>query len=403
MITVDEALQLICNRARRKASRAIPLREALGRVLAEDVVCDRDSPPWDKAMVDGYAVRSDDLASGTARLSIAEEVMAGAVPVHALHRGQATRVMTGAPIPQGCDAVVMVEKTTAIPSPAGLGHVEIVDRVSPGQNILRQASAMRCGDTIFKDGITIRPVEIGVLAEVGRSWIKVTLPPRMAVLSTGNELVPCDQLPGPGQIRNSNGPMLLAAGKELGVETVDLGIARDEPDMLRDSIARGLECDILVLSGGVSAGVLDLVPQILRELGVQEVFHKVRLKPGKPLWFGTRQHRDATCLVFGLPGNPVSSHVCFHLFVRPAIAAVGGHPDVLPLTIMRLASEFAHRGDRPTYHPGRITDHLGQLVAAVRWQGSADLYGLSQANALIRFPPGDHLFRPGDAVEVFVL
>ena len=208
----------------------------------------------------------------------------------------------------------------------------------PGQNILPVGSSLRAGDVVLRAVRILRPIEIAILAEIGRAVATVQPRPRVAILPTGNELVPVGEKPGQGQIRNSNGPMLLAAAARAGAEAIELGIARDDRERLKQWIEQGLAADVLVLSGGVSAGAFDLVPEVLSELGVEQVFHKVALRPGKPLWFGVKDDGERRVLVFGLPGNPVSSFVCFELFARPAIAALSGRGFVGAPTIQaRLA------------------------------------------------------------------
>src|SRR5262245_33715981 len=227
-------------------------------------------PPYDKAMMDGYAVRAADLPAGKGVLTVVEEVTAGQVPQAAIGPGQATRIMTGAPIPEGADAVVQVERTR----PTGRGSVQIEDRpLKPGLNIMPRGREMRQGDTVLVAATRLRPQEFGILATVGRSSAWLHPAPRVAVLSTGDEVVEADAMPGPGQIRNGNGPMLMAQARRAGGVPRYLGIARDRLDSLRPLVKQGLEADVLVLSGGVSAGKLDLVPGVLRELGVQPHFH----------------------------------------------------------------------------------------------------------------------------------
>jgi molybdopterin molybdotransferase len=381
-------------------------------------------------MVDGYAVVNDDLKYGASELAVFEEVTAGKVPTLAISSGQATRIMTGAPIPDGAEAVVMVERTAFAPrclrlvtgdndsvsaedSPPLLGTVHIQDTsFKPGQNIMRRGTSIRRGDIVVPRGREIRAIDVGVLSEVGRTEVLAIGRPSVAVLATGNELVPASQKPAAGQIRNSNSPMLVALAERTGAASVDLGIARDEQEQLRELISRGLAHDVLVMSGGVSAGVLDLVPSVLSELGVQEVFHKVQLKPGKPLWFGVKAAGDHQVLVFGLPGNPVSSLVCFELFVRPAIDRLAGRPDkgatasqdgASPLTAT-LSAPFDHRGDRPTYQPAVLGSNAdGAIVMPLRWKGSADLRTLSEANCLALFPAGDRTYSPGERVSIVML
>jgi molybdopterin molybdotransferase len=406
MLSVDEALQQVLAPAKAKPPTFCPLGEALGLVLAEDIASDVDSPPHDKSLVDGYAVLAADLTGGTVELEIIEEVTAGAVPTRALTGGCAIRIMTGAPIPTGADAVVMVEQTQSLDSRNPLGQVRFAaQRVTPGQNIMRRAASMARGDLALRAGVMIRAVEIGVLSEVGRSEIRVVGRPTLSVLPTGNELVPPNGTPAAGQIRNSNGPMLLAAARAAGAVGIDLGIARDDRGQMRERIARGLESDILVISGGVSAGVLDLVPGVLDELGVRQIFHKVHLKPGKPLWFGALASPAGDRFVFGLPGNPVSSLVCFELFVRPLIGRLAGRNNTaLEELAAELSIDFSHRGDRPTYHPARLSTIEGRTrIAPLRWQGSGDLRTLVEANALACFPAGDRAYRAGEMIRVLRL
>jgi molybdopterin molybdotransferase len=403
MLSVEQALQLVLDQAQPTGSRPTSLLNALGRVLAEPIVSDIDSPPHDKSIVDGYALIATDVSAPGVELAVLEEVTAGAVPTQSIERGTATRIMTGAPIPAGADAVVMVEQTTL----AG-DRVRILQSpVKPGQNIMRRAASLARGQTVLQAGKVLRTIEIGLLAEVGRETVPIIPTPRVAVLATGNELVPAGSVPGPGQIRNSNGPLLEGLVNQVGGLGIPLGIARDELNDLRRHIELGLERDILLLSGGVSAGVLDLVPQVLAELGVEQVFHKVNLKPGRPLWFGVRRHPEqgSQTLVFGLPGNPVSGLVCFELFVRPAIEKLcGREPRGLPRVTAVLTQEHKQRGDRPTYWPAVLVEEGAQpAVTPLPWQGSGDLRTLTDANCLAHFPAGDRVFMPGETVTALVM
>jgi molybdopterin molybdotransferase len=240
-----------------------------------------------------------------------------------------------------------------------------------------------------------------LLAEVGRTKVAAVPAPRVAVLATGNELVEASRVPGPGQIRNSNGPLLAGLIAQAGGQPALLGIARDEPCDLLRKIEAGLAHDVLLLCGGVSAGVLDLVPQMLAQVGVQQVFHKVNLKPGKPLWFGVQERT----LVFGLPGNPVSSLVCFELFVRPAIEKLSGRQPVgLLRTRAILTRDHPQRGERPTFWPAALTQTNQTLsVHPLAWQGSGDLRTLTGADCLAYFPAGDRLFPAGEQIDVLRL
>jgi len=407
MLEIDDALSLVLKHAKQKAGRETPLRAALGLILAEDVVSTIDSPPHDKSLVDGYAVQSADFAeggpgSGSPReLQVLEQITAGATPTRPVATGQTSQVMTGAPVPDGADAVVMVEQCQLLDG----GRVRIgQSSLQPGQHVLPRGASFARGETVLHRGGGVRPIEIGVLGELGRTQVRAVPRPTLAVLSTGNELVPVSETPAAGQIRNSNGPLLAALAERAGAEPVELGIARDDETELQTAIERGLESDILVLSGGVSAGVLDLVPKALAAAGVEQVFHKVNLRPGKPLWFGTPRERPGK-LVFGLPGNPVSSLVCFELFVRPAIAKMAGFESGgLDPVAGPLVEDFAHRGPRPTFHPAVLTpaeEHFE--IEPLPWQGSADLRTLAEANCLAYFPGGDRKYAAGEWVEAYLL
>jgi len=445
MISVAEALSQVLEHAHAKSPGEVALADALGLVLAEDVVSDIDSPPHDKSMVDGYAVLAADLIDHRAKLGVLEEITAGAVPRRKVVPGFCSRIMTGAPLPEGAEAVVMVERTQFTPSPLTLlpqgergnggtltpalshreregetlGIVEMYDeRFRAGQNIMRRGKSLRQGETVLHRGAELGPAEIGLLVEVGRTRIQTVGAVSVAIISTGNELVAAGEKPGAGFIRNSNSPLLAAAVRRAGAAANDLGIVRDDANELRRAIGAGLASDVLVISGGVSAGVLDLVPAALNELGVRQVFHKINMKPGKPLWFGVYDKQTARfraepgaksgdcTLVFGLPGNPVSTLVCFELFVKPAMARIAGRHWQPPhrTESAKLTVDFMHRGDRPTYWPASfIASPDGPLVEPKPWQGSADLRGFTGANALIAFPAGDRRYQPGEDVDVLML
>lgn len=408
LLSIDQATALVQQTLDRlrlspKRSAQVPLAESLGLVLADSVVGDVDCPPFDKSLVDGYAVSLADVAVRPISLEVGEEVMAGSVPTQQVGGGRVVRIMTGAPLPAGTEAVIMVEETRRLPTPSTRVQVESRNVVR-GQNILRKARCYAAGQTLIEAGKQLRPADIGLMAEAGYSRVAVHPRPRVAILSTGNELVSVDAQPGPGQIRNSNGAMLEALVVSAGGLPLSLGVARDEPEALEAAIRQGLSADVLLLSGGVSAGVLDLVPQVLKKLDVQQVFHKISLKPGKPLWFGAQSTSDRASLVFGLPGNPVSSLVCFELFVRPAIARMMGLRGEIVRRHAVLSEAFQHRGDRPTLFPGICdTSADGPAVRLLRWQGSADLRTCAEANCLVWFATGDADYPAGASVTVIML
>lgn len=410
MLELADAIALVERTAAQLPPRRMRLLDACGRTLAAPVVSDVDSPPWDRAMMDGFAVRGDDmLAAGeaTVDLDVIVDLAAGDVTALEIGTGCCARIMTGAPIPPGADAVVPIE---CCPKGAGSGHagsrVSLHDaRFRPGQHVGRRGAAFRAGQVVLSAGVRLGAAEIGVAAEAGATHVIATSGVRVAVLSTGSELVAPDAMPAFGQTRNSNGPMIAAAVRLLGAEPIPLGIAADKPEAIRAAVGQGLAADVLVLSGGVSAGDLDLVPEIFRLCGVEKVFHKVRLKPGKPVWFGIlRRDGAASTLVFGLPGNPASSLVCFELFVRPAIQILAGADrDAwhLPRATATLAGGVKAAADRPVYLPCRLVEKAGGFEALPQpWSGSSDLLGLAGAGGLIALPAGGQRYEAGDEVEI---
>lgn len=391
MVSVEEAYKLIVENVLQLDVESVSLSAATGRILATDVFADRDSPPWRKSMMDGFAIRSEDINSGTKTLKVIETVTAGGSPTTPVDSGQATRIMTGAPVPENADAVVMIELCTFDES-AGVVTIDL-ESIHAGKHLMETASNFASGDLVFSAGRKIRSLDIGLLAEVGAAEVSVFRQPTAAVLPTGDELVSADETPSGPQIRNSNGPMLIAMLADKGIETIDLGIGRDSRDAMQQQLKQGLERDIFLLSGGVSAGTLDLVPSLLKELGVTEVFHKVKVKPGKPIFFGTHQRPDGSRgYVFGLPGNPVSSLVGFRLFVTAAIALMCGQANPVETNpqLAELSHEHETRGDRPTYWPGRriSSPDSACIVQPLKWNGSSDLLALGKAEGLIQFPAG---------------
>ena len=414
MIEITEALRRITDTAVVLPPRRVRLVDAVGQQLRADVVADIDSPPWDRAMMDGFAVSATDFLAMPAQmnveiveLDVASERAAGDASGIRVRPGMCVRIMTGAPVPAGTDAIVPIERAVEGTATAHAGRrVRLQDpKFRPGQHIAKQGGSFRTGETVLSAGIRLAAPQVGLAAEAGAHHVVVSTAPRVAIIATGSELVPFDTVPAYGQTRNSNGPMLVAAVNESGAEPLPLGIAGDKPEPLRAAITQGLAADILLLSGGVSAGDYDLVPGALAAAGVECVFHKVRLKPGKPVWFGVfHRHAAAPTLVFGLPGNPVSSLVCFELFVRPALRiaagqlAVAGQRHALSA---RLLTAAKGNTNRPVYHPGILTKGATGLVAKpLPWGGSADLLGLSRANGLILLPAGCGELAAGETVTV---
>ncbi len=404
MLPIQEALQLIAKNVSPADSETVTLAHACYRVLASPVNSDIDSPPYNKSIMDGFAVVAADIENGV-ELNVLETVPAGSTPTQVVQPGTASRIMTGAPMPKGADAVIMIEQTD-FDETANKVRI-LADESVAGKHVMMQAAAMATGETVLDSGHRIRPQDIGLLAECGAASVEVRKQPSLAVMPTGDELVDCSQFPGPGMIRNSNGPMLLALAAAQSDQVTDLGVGKDDRSDLSQKVARGLESNFLVLSGGVSAGMLDLVPEVLVEQGVQQVFHKVAVKPGKPVWFGIKESKDKKSYVFGLPGNPVSSLVCFNLFVRAAIEAWYGNgiEQSSRLSPAVLASDHEVRGNRTTYWPVTFSDSRDQrMVEPVSWRGSSDLRALGKADALGIFPVEDGpIFQKGSNILVMNL
>lgn len=400
MLDVADALATVLQHAKPlKVEAAALTTAALGQVLAADVTADMDSPPFPKSLRDGYAVRSADCAQPGAELKVVETVAAGKVPTKSVGAGEAIRIFTGAPVPAGADAIVMQEDAQLTGA-----KVRITDTaVKPRQHVYAQGTEMRAGAVVLKAGTPINPAAFGVLASVGKTAIPVHTLPRVGVIATGDELVEANIQPKPGQIRNTNGPMLTAQTVRGGGLPRYLGIARDDRTITKALVAEGLEVsDVVLVAGGVSVGDFDLVPDVLKELGVTFHFRQIRVKPGKPLLFGTGPKGQ---LVFGLPGNPVASFVGFELFVRPALRILGGHLEAGPRTIRLPAAEgLAESNDRPTYRPAKL--ELGESGWSVRplpWSGAPDLVGVQPADALLALPAGDTRADRGAIMDVVLL
>ena len=386
MLTVHQASEIILKDVPTLQRVKVPLASASGCVLAEDCASDLDMPPFDKAMMDGYAVRSTDAGP----LSVLEEIPAGTLPTREVTPGTCTKIMTGAPMPAGADAVQQVEKTRR-----EADQVTLLAPVRVGQNIARRASDLKLGQTILKTGHLLRPAEIGALAAIGKSRVLVFAKPRCAVLATGDELVPPETRPGPGQIRNSNTSQIGAQIQALGLECDDLGIVRDDAAAIRSAIRDGLRRDVLIISGGVSAGDWDLVLPALEAEGIKIVMHQVLIRPGKPFCFAPR--------VFGLPGNPVSSFVIFEVFVRPYLGRLMGGDLSRPRIRATLETGSAKSIDRVQYLPASVRIEGGVSSAALLpWQGSADLFAVTKANAFVVVPVQTPV-EPGASVECMLL
>ena len=375
------------------ATEMLPLDQIGGRVLAEDVLADRDYPPFNRSIRDGFAVRSADVSGAPVTLECLGEVRAGECSPSAVGLGECVEIMTGAPLPTGADAVVMIEHVRVQGSRVGISRA-----VAPHENVVRRATEATEESVVLPRGRRVGTGEAGLLASVGRALVKAFPRPRVAILPTGDEVVPFDQLPGPFQIRNSNAVTLAAQVVAAGGVPWQLGIAPDEKKVLLSLVEKGLESDLLLLSGGVSMGKYDFVGQVLRELGGEFFIQGVAIRPGKPLVFGRVREK----FFFGLPGNPVSTFVTFELFVRPAMAMLGGAQFESPI-FLRACLGRPHRQKLglTAFMPARVEVQNGEpVVNLVGWQGSGDLVGVAAANCFLVIHPQQTDLAAGDWVDV---
>jgi molybdopterin molybdotransferase len=395
MIPVREAISIVLGQTSRLAVESVALGDSLNRVLAEDIIADCDLPPFDRAQMDGYAVRAEDVSKTPARLGIAGESAAGSGWHHEMKAGEAVRIMTGAPVPLGADAVQQVELTRE-----SNGHVEILESVDAGRSIVKRASEIRTGETVLRAGEDINAAMIATLASFGYAQVKVGRRPRVAIMATGSELVDIDQKPGKDQIRDSNNYTLAAYAKLAGATVDRLPLAGDDTEELKKQMAAAAErSDVLITSGGVSMGVYDFTKAALKELGAEIFFERVSLRPGKPTVFGRLGHT----LLFGLPGNPVSVAVTFNLFARAALRAMQGAKEpALREEMAALARDLKGSIDRESYLPAVLrTDEKGTLLAEpLKWGGSSDFVAFARATALIDVPAGVKIVDAGTPVKI---
>jgi molybdopterin molybdotransferase len=374
------------------------LERSLGRVLAGEVRANRDQPPCDVSAMDGFALRSSDLATLPARLSVIEDINAGDLPRQTLHAGQCARIMTGAPVPRGADAVIRVEDSVTLAD----GRIEIRLPVTPGNDIRRQGEYMRDGQVVLAAGTEITPGVIGVLATVKCAQLPVYRRPRVAILATGDELEALDAPFDANRIPNSNSYALMAQTQALGIEPELLGIARDDPQELARFLERGLAFDVLLVSGGSSVGVHDHVRPTLEALGVSMHFWRVEMRPGHPVAFGT----TTGCAVFGLPGNPVSSMVCFEQFVVPALRRMQGHRRLFRRTLSaRLEHPLKFSPGRSEFIRAVLTRTASGDYSARSTgnQSSGALLSMAQADALLVVPATSTGLAAGATLQVQLL
>ena len=403
MIDVDAALAAVLAKAERRGTlpiERVPLAQARGRILREAIVADRDMPPFARSAMDGYALRAADVASTPVTLAVIEQIPAGYTPRHVVGSGQAAKIMTGAPMPEGADAVQMVERTEG----EGKQSVTILQAVSPGENVRHAGEDLQGGASLLQSGAPLDASAMALLAMTGRSVVTVSRRARVAVIPTGDELVPVDEDPGDAKIRESNGHMIRALAEAAGADVELFPIVPDLIEELESAIDAALEtADVVLLSGGVSMGDYDLVARALTRLGCRPTFDRVAIQPGKPLWFGGTGDPKGP-LVFGLPGNPVSSLVDFIVFVRPALEALAGARATDRHLPARLAEPVHRRKGRRGYFPARLGSSQDALdVRLVPTKGSADMVAMSKADALAIFSEEVEEFAAGTVVPVLPL
>ena len=395
MISVHEALRIVCDATSVLGAERLTLPAALGRVAAEDVVSGRAVPAAPNSAMDGYAVRHADLARVPARLRIIAIEPAGSVISETVTAGAAVKLFTGSVVPQGADTVVRREDTEERE-----GEVEVQRAPMRGANIRETGEDIRPGQVVVARGSVLGPADLGVLASVGRAAIAVHQRPHVVILATGSELVEVDEAPGAGQVVNSNAYTLAAAVREAGGEPTVLPIVRDDPCVIREALATGLRADVLLTSGGVSVGDLDFVKEELDAVGVERLFWKVAQKPGKPLVFG----RHPRGLVFGLPGNAVSALVCFYVYVRPALRRLQGHRRLhLPVVEATLTASLKKTAGLTEFLRVRLEDGAnGPVATAFASQSSGVLTALGGA-ALLVAPAERSELAAGECHPVIVL
>jgi len=403
LISVARAKRFVAENVSPLPAERIMLDDALHRVLAENVRSDVDAPPFDKAMMDGYAVRSADLTrvdSATSAtgcvLRVVGQLPAGHLPAAGVGAGDAMQINTGAPLPDGADSVVRVEDTE--PTSDGMA-VAIKTPGREGDHVERRGAYSKAGHVVLGAGTRLFAHQIAAAASAGAAQLSVYRQPRVALLVTGDELIDVNDRPTGAQIRNSNGPMLDALVRGLHARPVNLGVTGDDPQTLATQIESGLESDVLCISGGVSMGAFDFVPKVLAGLGVRVVFKKIALKPGKPTLFGVA---ESGTRVFGLPGNPVGCFVAFWLLVRDALAVLEGRSEIRPIWRARLDGPLPATGDRECYLPCQIEQppNGDRVAKSITWRGSGDSLGFARANGLIVRPVRAPASQDGDRVEI---
>lgn len=389
MLSISEALQIVLNNITPPPEEEVPLIEARGRFLARNLKTTEPSPPFDTSAMDGFALRWEDTQNPPVNLKVIGDIPAGVHPNFEVQGGEAAKIMTGAPIPAGANAVVPVENTSGFQGE----EVEVRVSLKEGEAIRKEGENIPRGAIALREGTRIRAEEVAILATMGISQVPVRRSPTVGILSTGDELVEIDQPLEAGQIRNSNAYMLRTLVEEMGLQADFIGVCKDTPESTLELIQKGLERDFLIITGGASVGERDYVKETFEKLGVETHFQKINLKPGKPTVFGTLREK----IVFGLPGNPVSSLITFLLFARPALKKYLGGERYLEIHKGRLA-EGAKQDHRERCLPAIWTGGNPPSVKILPWKGSGDLFILAHANCYAFLPP-ERVLEEGNEVS----
>lgn len=390
MISFEEASKIIFSGIPKAAKETVPLKRSPGRILATAIVADADMPPFSRSAMDGYACRRSDVDRP---LKIIEEIPAGNFPLNPIAEGQCARIMTGAPIPEGADVVIRVEDTYVDQE----GYV-VIREAGANTNIRYRGEDVEQGDVLIPAGTLIRKQHVGIMATVGVGDPEVFLRPRVGVISTGSELVPLHEQPGPSQIRNSNGPQLGAQLSDLGIEANHCGIVADNEELITERIREAVDAnDVVLISGGVSAGDYDFVPDLLSEMGFDILFHKMKVRPGKPLLFARKEDK----FVFGVPGNPVSTFVQFEVLIRPFLYAWMGRSRPVSRYRMPMGRDLKLNPIPLRYFIPVLLDESG--VVPVEYHGSGHLASYIQAEGILDLPANTESLTRGELVDVILL